>query len=579
VCQNAGVTEPAAPRETCRQDERAAPGAQAAHRPGDASDPAGSRGGTSVTVEGGSGATGAGGPRGPLAVPSRGYSSYVLGVLVLVYVLNFLDRQIITILAEDIKADLGIGDAQIGFLYGTAFAVFYAIFGIPLGRLADVWSRRTLIALGLTFWSLATAASGAARTFGQLAAARVCVGVGEASATPAAFSMLSDTFSARVRSTVLAIYSSGIYIGGGLGLLIGGQVVERWNRAFAGGEAPLGLVGWQAAYLAVGLPGALLALWVVTLREPMRGAAGGIPATQEPHPFREMLFELRSVLPPLTVLHLWRTGAGARRIAINLASALAIALAAWGLTALTHNPEQWAALGIGVYAAVSWMQALGLRDRPAAALIFGSPALRYAAVGFAFLSFTGYGVGAFTPAFFQRIHAQPVDDVGLLAGGAAALGGFLGVTLGGILADVFRRRLRTGRLVLGMLTAVLPVPVILWMLGTQSVNLAYGLNLGVNALTAMWIGAGASTVQDLVLPRMRAVASAFYLLVITFIGLALGPYVIGQLSDVLGDLALAMRLALLANAVALLCLLMAARYLARDEASLLARARRAGEPL
>ena len=119
-----------------------------------------------------------------------GYARYVLAVLVLVYVFNFLDRQIPAILAERIKEDLQIGDAQLGYLYGTAFAVFYALFGIPLGRLADAWDRRRLIAWGLGFWSLMTAASGFARTFGGLALARVGVGVGEASATPAAYSLL-----------------------------------------------------------------------------------------------------------------------------------------------------------------------------------------------------------------------------------------------------------------------------------------------------------------------------------------------------------------------------------------------------
>lgn len=125
------------------------------------------------------------------------YAKYVLFVLVLVYVFNFIDRQILSILAEEIKADIGISDAQIGFLYGTAFAVFYAVFGIPLGRLADVWVRKSLISLGLSFWSVMTALSGTARDFGSLAVFRFGVGVGEASATPAAFSMLSDYFFAK----------------------------------------------------------------------------------------------------------------------------------------------------------------------------------------------------------------------------------------------------------------------------------------------------------------------------------------------------------------------------------------------
>src|SRR5262245_44700973 len=167
--------------------------------------------------------------------PAEGdsYPRYVLGVLVVVYVFNFLDRQILSILNEHIKADLGVTDAQMGFLFGTAFAVFYALFGIPLGRLADVWNRRSLIAIGLAFWSLMTMASGLTRNFTQLAIARIGVGVGEASASPAAYSILSDYFPAHRRATVLAIYSSGIYIGAGLGLLIGGQIVDRWDAAFA----------------------------------------------------------------------------------------------------------------------------------------------------------------------------------------------------------------------------------------------------------------------------------------------------------------------------------------------------------
>ena len=127
----------------------------------------------------------------PAPLPGR---HFVLGVLFVVYIFNFVDRQILSILAEHIKADLGLSDAQIGFLYGTAFAVFYAIFGIPLGKLADNWNRKNLIGIGLGFWSIMTALSGTARSFLALGTYRIGVGIGEASATPAALSMLSDYY-------------------------------------------------------------------------------------------------------------------------------------------------------------------------------------------------------------------------------------------------------------------------------------------------------------------------------------------------------------------------------------------------
>src|SRR5262245_23545942 len=232
----------------------------------------------------------------------EGYARYVLGVLVVVYVFNFLDRQILAILAERIRADLGVSDAELGFLYGTTFAVFFAVFGIPLGRLADVWDRRKLIALGLAVWSLMTALSGLARSFPELALARIGVGIGEASAAPAAFSLLSDLFPPARRATVLAVYSSGIYLGAGLGLVVGGIVVDRWDAAFPT-AAPFGLRGWQAAFLLVGLPGLLLALWVRTLREPARESEQGLARRDAPRPWAAFLLELRAVLPPLALLH------------------------------------------------------------------------------------------------------------------------------------------------------------------------------------------------------------------------------------------------------------------------------------
>ncbi len=506
------------------------------------------------------------------------YSRYVLSVLVVVYVLNFVDRQIPAILNDRIKADLGLTDSQMGFLYGTAFAVFYALFGIPLGRLADVWNRRSLIALGLVFWSAMTALSGLARNFTQLAAARIGVGVGEASASPAAYSLLSDYFPARRRATVLAIYSSGIYLGAGLSLALGGLIVDRWDAAFAGAAAPFGLRGWQVAFLAVGLPGIALALLVRTLREPRRGQADGIETAPEPHPFREFFRELRAVIPPLTLWHLVRSGGGARGLAVNLGAAGGLALAAAALVRATGDPAQWIALAVGLYAAVSWTQALALRDRPSASLILGTPSLRWAAVGFALVAFTGYGFGQWLPPFFLRFHQVSMAQLGLVLGGVVAVSGFLGVTIGGVLADRWRERSKRGRLYLGMLAAVTPAPFAVWLLVTPNTALAYALVFPLNLLSTMYLGVGASTIQDLVLPRMRAIASAAYIMVITFIGLALGPYAIGTLSDAMGSLRTAMLVSLAVNLLAFAALGLSAFHLVRDEETLRARARAAGEP-
>ena len=194
------------------------------------------------------------------------------------------------------------------------------------------------------------------------------------------------------------------------------------------------------------------------------------------------------------------------------------------------------------------------------------------ALGFSFLAFTGYGVGFWTAPFIQRIHGVSAAESGLVLGGTAAAAGWIGVTAGGVLADRWRHSTAAGRLYLGMVVAVTPVPLALWFLTTESTTTAYILNFPLSVASAMWIGAGASTVTDLVLPRMRAIASAAYLLVITFIGLALGPYGIGLASVHLGSLRTAMMWAFLANGAALVCLVLGSRHLAADEASLPQRA-------
>lgn len=199
----------------------------------------------------------------PLERLTRARANYALGVLVLVYAVNFIDRNILAVLLQPIKEDLGASDTAMGFLTGFAFAVFYTVAGIPIARIADRGSRRAVMAVGIAFWSAMTAASGQARTFAQLAIARIGVGVGEASATPAAHSLISDYFPPERRTRAIAIYNTGAGLGVLFGLLLGGWLQE--------------VVGWRVAFAVVGLPGLAVALLVrLTLPEPARGHSEGL---------------------------------------------------------------------------------------------------------------------------------------------------------------------------------------------------------------------------------------------------------------------------------------------------------------
>ena len=198
------------------------------------------------------------------SIPEVGGRSakFALILLVLVYVFNFIDRQILTILAEDLKDDLGISDSDLGFLYGTAFAVFYSVVGIPMGKLADTWNRKNLISLGLGFWSLMTFLSGTAKSFLSLSIYRFGVGIGESSASPASYSLLSDYFSPKVRATVLSIYASGLYIGSGIGIFIGGLIVDNWNAAFCLQDYSEMSDACKVAVSSITTPEALSPLWI-----------------------------------------------------------------------------------------------------------------------------------------------------------------------------------------------------------------------------------------------------------------------------------------------------------------------------
>jgi MFS family permease len=530
---------------------------------------------------------------------SRVYRYYVLGLLMVIYAFNFLDRQVVTIVAPYLKADLGVSDAQIGLLFGTAFALFYAVFGLPLAKLADGWSRVRTISLGLSFWSLMTAISGMATSYAQLGAARVGVGVGEASASPASYSLLQDYFPKSMRATVLALYSSGIYLGAGAALIFGGEVIKYWEANYTAATAPFGLSGWQATYFAFGIPGLVLAmLMIFTVKEPVRGAIDGIPTPGDPHPVRSVFQEFGTMIPPWNLITLWRKGEDWRPLASNIILLGTIIAAAWGVieftdgllkpekraiigivggSPLTTNMVQWIAIAVGVYCASSWFQSVRLRDAPAHQLIANRGFVSLAMIG-GLMSFISYGHSPFI-FLYAKQHFSVGAESGLTLGIVTAICGGLGATFGGIFGDWFKKRHPAGRIIV-MLVALLGSLVSGWLVyQTDNIDtffLLAGINLFVHI---MWLGPCAASIQDLVLPRMRGTATAVFFIGTSIVGLGLGPYVVGLISDVTGDLRFAMLSAFVAVPAILIFIAIAYRSVPKLEADVVTRARSAGEAL
>lgn len=225
-------------------------------------------------------------------VSIRSYRHFALALLFIVGLLNYLDRYLIAILLPDMKTELGLSDTQIGLITGLAFSIFYAAMGIPIARMSDRFSRRGILSAALVAWSAMTAACGLVQNFAQLLIARILVGVGEAGATPASHSLISDYYPREERATALAIHTMTTPVGVMLGFLIGGLITEHF--------------GWRMALFAFGVPGILVALLVyVLLKEPRRGESDGAVASAELPPFWPAW---RALLARKTFFHLCMAG-------------------------------------------------------------------------------------------------------------------------------------------------------------------------------------------------------------------------------------------------------------------------------
>jgi hypothetical protein len=301
----------------------------------------------------------------------------------------------------------------------------------------------------------------------------------------------------------------------------------------------------------------VLAIFVARLREPPRGATDGVVQATDPHPFRKCGQDLMAVLPPLIWVNFYRMGVSRRVWLTNLA-VLALLLALVALISgaihrfvpleadkvyahlagfrITGHTTQWTALMVGIFCVFSWTQALGVRDRPAHSLIVKTPAvMALVAAGALFMTLT-HGLMAWAPYFAVTKYQESIATVGLKFGTFSAIAGLCGTALGGFLGDRLRRRSPRGRLYVSLFAMVLPAPLAWFTLSQDSLDRFLWAFVVLSVVTTAWLPGMLSTMQDLVLPRMRGLIYAVFTLGMTIIGLGCGPYLAGLVSDATGDL-------------------------------------------
>jgi hypothetical protein len=292
----------------------------------------------------------------------------------------------------------------------------------------------------------------------------------------------------------------------------------------------------------------LLALWVLSLKEPVRGAIDGLATPEASKPFAGFMRELVEVIPPFTLI-----GAGMRGVsalAINLAGLTFFAASAVGLTQLVPASanlipgfadgtfkvsDQWLFLGVGYYAVFSWAIGLRARDLPTFRLTWGSPAFLCVILGYGMVAFMAYANSYWGAPYAERALGATKYELGAFLGAPAALAGFLGVVLGGRMADFLHERRSNGRILVILFGLVAPLPVVYFAFTTDSLPVFYVLSFFAQMLTASALGAAAAASQALVLPRMRGVATATFFLATTLVGLGIGPFMAGYVSAIHGD--------------------------------------------
>jgi MFS family permease len=523
-------------------------------------------------------------------------AGYALTLVALTNAMSLLDRNILAILAPRIKHDIGIGDAEMGLLYGTVFALFYALFSLPLGRLADGWVRTRLLGISLAFWSVATALAAAATGFSLLALSRLGVGIGEGSAQPAGVSLVLDHYAKPRRGFAMAVIAAAIALGLGGSSVLGGVTADWWDHLHAGGAVPLGLHGWQFAFLVAAAPGFILAALLYRMPEPQRGRLDGITSPPDPHPFRASLALLGAATPGLNWLALLSRRAGARYWLVNLVATGVVIVVAVVLTritsalsprpplhfgALTVSPHvlQWAVVGFGALVIVNLLQRLSLADRPTFEVITRSPALLLCFGVASLQMMINYGTMGFTPSFLMKHYGLSPAATGLQFGLLAGALGIVGPMIAGPLSDRINARYPgAGRAYVTLFALGVSPLIALWVYHAPSPPSFYGRFVLYSVVLTAWYPPLYAIMFDQVLPRMRGITASLYLVVYTLFGIGIGPFVVGMIADANGGNLAEAILAINWVAPAIVVMLIAlARRVKHDEAGVIERARSGGE--
>ena len=400
-------------------------------------------------------------------IDARKHRPWVLVVLAIVYVFNYIDRQVLSILQDDIKADLNLSEFQLSLMTGLSFAAIYCVVGIPVARIADSRGRKGVVAGSLALWSGFTVLCGLATNFWGLLFARLGVGAGEAGGAPPAHAMLSDLYEKEKRGRALALYSCGLYLGTLLGYALGGFLSDVLN--------------WRMAFMVVGAPGVLFAIIVwVTVREPQRGLSGGTDAAPDVT-FRQSFAKL------------------------------------WKITAFRHYSL---AAGAGLfitYGLGNWMPSFLRRTHHA----WSMPEVQHA---------LGFCRSVVTNGVNDCVDMSQTE-VGVIFGIAAGVGGAVGTLLGGYLADGKGEADRRWFLWVPMWGKIIGGPLFVAAMLAPSAELSLLFFFAGLALAAMYLGPAVAITHRLVPPGMRAMSSAVLFFIINMIGLGLGPTVVGISSD------------------------------------------------